>query len=531
MQRVQRRGRRPRHGEGRWQSQEALRGLRRPRPGGGGDRRSEAAKSAIHDVDRVTHRVHRRFHHPLAEGRVGVDGEADVVEEGRHLVGERPFGDEVGRRGADDVDPEDLLVGVGDDLDEAGGFADGEGAGERRERELADLDREPLLLALLLGEADGRDLRIGEDGAGDADPVLRRLVAGDDFCNDFALFARLVGEHRLAADVADRPDVGDVRAADDVARDEAPLDLDADLFEAEAGAVRAHADGDEDDVADDLLGLSADFDVHGDRAVGVLHVAERLGALEELRAVLRHLALDDGGDVGIDAGEHLIGHFNDGQFGAETLVDAAEFEANDTAADDDEALRDLGEADRLFGADDLRAVELEGRDFDGRRAGRDDDVLRREALRGAVGRTDFNGVFVDNTGISRFKFDAVAAEEAADAAGHLLDDAGLPLLHLRRLDGDRPFELEPHRPGDVELFVGVARRDERLRGDAAPVQTDAADFLFFHTEDLQLQLAKADRADVPAGTAANDDGVVGFVAGQRFGGIRLGAHRVPCASS
>ncbi len=55
----------------------------------------------------------------------------------------------------------------------------------------------PLLLGLLLGEARGGDLRIGEDGGGDGDPVLRRLVAGDDLGDDLALLGRLVREHRL----------------------------------------------------------------------------------------------------------------------------------------------------------------------------------------------------------------------------------------------------------------------------------------------------------------------------------------------
>ena len=62
-----------------------------------------------------------------------------------------------------------------------------------------------------------------------------------------------------------RPDV--------VGRDEAALDLDAQLLEPEARAVRAHADGDEDDVGHEGLGLAAHLDAHGERAVRLRLVA------------------------------------------------------------------------------------------------------------------------------------------------------------------------------------------------------------------------------------------------------------------
>ena len=73
---------------------------------------------------------------------------------------------------------------VGDHFEEALGLVHGHRATERGEREFADLDVESLLLGLCFGETCGGDLGVGEDGRRDRDPVLRRLVAGDDLGND-----------------------------------------------------------------------------------------------------------------------------------------------------------------------------------------------------------------------------------------------------------------------------------------------------------------------------------------------------------
>src|SRR5947209_575290 len=105
-------------------------------------------------MDRVAEAVHRSLHEALAEGRVRVDRQADVLEERVHLERERALADEIARLGAHDVDAEELVrLLVRDDLEEAVGLADRHRAAERRERELADPELEPLLLRLSLGEA------------------------------------------------------------------------------------------------------------------------------------------------------------------------------------------------------------------------------------------------------------------------------------------------------------------------------------------------------------------------------------------
>src|SRR5919106_2523666 len=90
---------------------------------------------------------------------------------------------------ADDVGAEDLAVlGVADDLHHPGAVVVDDRRADAAELELADLDLATLLLRLLLGEADARDLRVAEGGARDEVDVDRvRLVAGRGLDRDDAL--------------------------------------------------------------------------------------------------------------------------------------------------------------------------------------------------------------------------------------------------------------------------------------------------------------------------------------------------------
>ena len=168
------------------------------------------------------------------------------------------------------------------------------------------------------------------------------------------------------------------------------------------------------------------------------------------------------------------------------------------------------EAHGLLGADDLLSVELERRDLDRRGAGRDDDRLRRLDRLGAtfVG-LHFDGARSRDARVAHHELDAVALEEAADAAGQLLDDAALPLLHLEDVHADTVRHDAHRRAVVLHLLVGVAGADERLRRHAAPVEADAADLLFFNADDFLLQLAETDRTAVAAGAAADHHHIAG----------------------
>src|SRR5207253_2605198 len=156
--------------------------------------------------------------------------------------------------------------------------------------------------------------------------------------------------------------------------------------------------------------------------------------------------------------------------------------------------------------------ELERGNLDRRRAGRDDERLRgRDRLGGAFRGLHLDGARAGHARRAHDELDAVALEETAYAAGQLLDDAALPVLHLHDVDFDALGEDAHARAVVLHLLVGVARRDERLRRDAAPVEADAADFLFLDADDLLLQLPETDRARITAGATTNHNHIAGSV--------------------
>ena len=91
----------------------------------------------------------------------------------------------------------------------------------RAPRELRDLDLDAALLRLGLGEPAPREFGIGEHDRRNRRRLERHLVAGDVLDGNLGVVGRLVREHRVAGDVADRVDVRHRRAALRVDGDEA----------------------------------------------------------------------------------------------------------------------------------------------------------------------------------------------------------------------------------------------------------------------------------------------------------------------
>ena len=135
---------------------------------------------------------------------------------------------------------------------------------------------------------------------------------------------------------------------------------------------------------------------------------------------------------GISVGEHL----DDRHLGAEALEDRGELAADDAAAEDDEPLRHLRLREQAGRVDAARRVEPVDRRAHRERAGRDDRALEGDVLPAL----DRDRVRVLEAAGALHPLDAVRLEERRDAARHLLDDAGLPLVRGREV------ELRPRRP-------------------------------------------------------------------------------------
>ena len=89
-----------------------------------------------------------------------------------------------------------------------------------------------------------------------------------------------------------------------------------------------------------------------------------------------------------------------------------------------------------------------------------------------------------------------------DAARQLLGDAPRPFHDGVEVEAD-PVGLEPEVLRALHQVEYFGRSQQRLGGDAAPVQADAAKLGAFDHGDLQAQLRAADRADVAAWTGAD----------------------------
>lgn len=368
-----------------------------------------SSSSTIDDVNRRSHRVRARFHERFTERWMRMNRERQVFSKRRHLQRQRAFADHRARFGTNDVHAEDLLrVLVRDDFDETIGLHHRHRFAERREGELAHLHFDALRLRFVLGQTCGRNLGIGEDRPRNASPVFGCMMPGNDFRNDFAFFGSLVRKHWRTGQIADRINVRDVRAAVLIRRDEPSfVDMNANVLEADVFRVRTHADGNENHVGRDRFGLAFDLDLHEKRSIGLTVVPNGFGVLVDLAATLGDLAFDDLHAVLINAVEQVRQVLDDGEFRAESLVDHAEFEADDAAADDEQALGHFAQTDGFFRADDLLAVELERRDFDGGRTSREDDVLGFDLFDRAIGLGDIDAVFPDEHRISSEQIRAV----------------------------------------------------------------------------------------------------------------------------
>jgi len=66
----------------------------------------------------------------------------------------------------------------------------------------------------------------------------------------------------------------------------------------------------------------------------------------------------------------------------------------------------------------------------------------------------------------------------------------------------------PEGPGLVRVVGDLRRVQQRLGGDAAPVQARAADLVLFDERDLLAELGGPQRAGVAAAAATEDDDVI-----------------------
>src|SRR6185437_10342515 len=224
------------------------------------------------------------------------------------------------------------------DLDQTLILAERDGLAVADKGEAADADVELLVLARLLGQPDGGDLRRAIGAAWDHQFVHRvRIEALDRLDADDALVLGLVREHWRPGHVADSVDAGDIGLAVAVDDDAAALGLHAELLEAEILDVADDADGGDDALGRDLLGLAIRLDGGGD-AVGLLVEFADLGVREDFNALLLEALAREGLDLVVLDGQDLRQHFAHGHVGSKRAIERGELDADRAGADDEQRL-------------------------------------------------------------------------------------------------------------------------------------------------------------------------------------------------
>ena len=147
----------------------------------------------------------------------------------------------------------------------------------------------------------------------------------------------------------------------------------------------------------------------------------------------------------------------------------------------------------------------------GRRARVEDQVGEGQRFFAARIERDFHRVRVGEGRPALELVDLVLAHQEVDALDAPIGDLAAALEGFAVIEGDFALDIDAEFLGlvfeDMREF-GVAQ--QRLRGDTADVEADAAPVLLLDNRRLQPKLAGADRRDITADTRAQHDDIVLF---------------------
>jgi hypothetical protein len=236
----------------------------------------------------------------------------------------------------------------------------------------------------------------------------------------------------------------------------------------------------------------------------------------------------EGGDLLVLHGQDLRQHLHHRDLGAQRAEERGELDADRPRADHQQRLGDRGGRHRLEVGPDELLVGLDARQHPRARARGDDDVFGLIAARRqhALGRLALGGLDRDPAGSVD---DGLAPDHRDLVLLHQEGDAGVePSRHLARALNHRLGVVadllrgEPVVLGVLELMEHLGRAQQRLGGDAAPVEADAAQVVALDDRRLEAELRRPDRRDVAARPGADDDDVEALLSHAR---PRSGADR------
>ena len=150
-------------------------------------------------------------------------------------------------------------------------------------------------------------------------------------------------------------------------------------------------------------------------------------------------------------------------------------------------------------------VGVEAGERAGTGAGGEDDVPGGELGGGAVA-LDGDAVGTVQAAVAVVDAYLVLLEKMADAIGELAGDGARALDDLLQVETD-VVGGEAELVEMMQQVIDLGRTEQRLGGDAAPVEADAAEMFAFDHGRRHAELGGADGGDVAARAAADDDDV------------------------
>ena len=331
---------------------------------------------------------------------------------------------------------------------------------------------------------------------------------GDFFHADDAFVRSDVGKRRAVGDVADGINAGGAGAVEFIDNDFAALGFDAEVAKAEVFDVPYDAHSGEQHICLEHFLAFFGFD-GGFHPVATGVNSGYLGARHDVDA---HFLVDAGhlaGDLFIFAGEDIVEEFHDGDFGSHAVVEVGEFHSDGTGAHHDDGSWLAGQGHGFAVADDFFAVDGNMRQAAGAGAGGEDDVLGLVEGDLAVGAGDFDFAVNSHGAIAHDGVDFIFAEEEIHAFAHAFGHAAAAGHHLAEIVGS-PFHMEAVFFGMVEVVHHFGAFEQGLGGDTAPVEAHPAERLALDHGSFHTELRSPDRGNIAAGSASNDDNIVGL---------------------
>ena len=398
----------------------------------------------------------------------------EVILRGAHLHRDREALDDLRRVRAEHVGAENAAARTVDDqLDQGALLVVRQRQLERPEAAPVDVDVAVLGPGLLLGQADSAQGRLAENGGGDGFVVHRgRFAPIQGPAQAHRLVDRDRGQVQTVRHVADRPDVRHVAARVLVDEDFAQLaPRHAAVLQSQVGDQRPPAGGGENLAAIDLV---AAIEVEPQPIVaGAGSFLDRLHpAVEaELDAARPHLLGEVGADLLVESAQEQRSPVDQRHVATEAGEDARELDADVTAADDREALRQALQEERLVRAN--RVLDPRNPRHVRPTADRDQNLVRSDSPQVARPSFDRYRVRIEQPRPPLEQFHAGAVQQAAVDPVQALD--------LAILVRDQPAPVEGgllRRPTETRSLAVVVREgrgaDEELLRHATDVDAGAA---------------------------------------------------------